>query len=43
MCDPVSVLPDSLQQYSLDVSEDGMQITYTFDTQGQRKSLEMNF
>ncbi len=32
--DPVQQLPDSLQDYLLELSEDGQRLTYTYNTQG---------
>jgi ABC-2 type transport system ATP-binding protein len=36
---PISSLPESLAQFNLDVSADGYQLTYTFDTQGERTGI----
>lgn len=36
---PISKLPESLTQFNLDVSADGYQLTYTFDTQGEKTGI----
>jgi ABC-2 type transport system ATP-binding protein len=37
--DHLSALPESLADYELDLSEDGMQLIYTFNTQGDRTGI----
>jgi ABC-2 type transport system ATP-binding protein len=37
--DPLERLPDSLAAYALDLSEDGRQMTYTYDTSGERQGI----
>ncbi len=36
---PVEVLPDSLSKFNLERSDDGLRLTYTFDTQGERTGI----
>jgi len=36
---PISEIPALLADYSLELSEDGQQLTYTFDTQGERTGI----
>ncbi|MCP4187702.1 MAG: ABC transporter ATP-binding protein [Gammaproteobacteria bacterium] len=35
----VEKLPDSLQQYDLEISDDGLQLTYTYSTGGERTGI----
>jgi ABC-2 type transport system ATP-binding protein len=37
--DPLTALPDSLASYELELGEDGMSLTYTFNTQGDRTGI----
>ena len=39
LCDPLTMIPDTLADYSLELSEDGNQLTYTFDTTGDRTGV----
>ena len=36
---PVELLPDSLSKFNLERSDDGLRLTYTFDTQGERTGI----
>jgi len=36
---PISHLPDLLTEFDVELSDDGQQITYTFDTQGERTGI----
>ncbi len=37
--DSLASVPDSMADYNLELSEDGMQLTYTFNTQGDRTGI----
>lgn len=37
--DPISCLPQELESFGLELSEDGNQITYTYDTQAERTGI----
>ena len=39
LCEPLTDLPATLGHYDLDVSANGLQLTYTFDTQGERTGI----
>jgi len=39
LCDPLSVLPESMADYELELSENGLQLVYTFTTQGDRTGI----
>lgn len=36
---PITELPESLNQFDLELSSDGQRLTYTFDTQGERTGI----
>lgn len=35
----LALIPDTLKEYALALSEDGLELTYTFDTQGERSGV----
>ena len=39
LCDRLSALPRSMADYKLELSENGMQLVYTFNTQGDRTGI----
>jgi len=39
LCDRLSTLPRSMADYKLELSENGMQLVYTFNTQGDRTGI----
>ncbi|MED5412376.1 MAG: ABC transporter ATP-binding protein [Pseudomonadota bacterium] len=39
LCDPLSNVPSTLEDHSLELSEDGYQLTYTFSTSGDRTGV----
>ena len=39
LCDPLSNVPSTLDDHSLELSEDGYQLTYTFSTSGDRTGV----
>ena len=39
LCDPLSNVPATLEDHSLELSEDGNQLTYTFTTGGDRTGV----
>ena len=39
LCDPLSNVPSTLDDHSLELSEDGIQLTYTFTTGGDRTGV----
>ena len=39
LSDPVSSIPDALQEYELELGEDGLSLTYHYDTQGERTGI----
>ena len=39
LCDPLSVLPESMVDYELELSENGLQLVYTFTTTGDRTGI----
>jgi ABC-2 type transport system ATP-binding protein len=39
LCDPLSVLPESMADYELELSENGLQLVYTFTTTGDRTGI----
>jgi ABC-2 type transport system ATP-binding protein len=39
LCDQLSVVPESMADYELELSENGLQLVYTFTTQGDRTGI----
>ena len=39
LCDPLATIPQSLAGYSLELSENKDQLTYTFDSSGDRTGI----
>ncbi len=39
LCDALATIPEALQQYELNLAADGLQLTYTFNTQGERTGI----
>jgi ABC-2 type transport system ATP-binding protein len=39
LCDQLSVVPESMVDYELELSENGLQLVYTFTTQGDRTGI----